>query len=328
MKVLFLHDDHREPGQGGGAESILRDVSAGLRKRGHTVEWWYGQVPLADMVTRFQPDICNVQTVHTRFGMHPLLYLQRNHIPHVLVLMDYWPFCGPRMLLDKDNLSCAAVSGVCDGQCGAQPAPALIRETVNKSVVVVLAQTTREIYERNGIRVDAAIGCGIDTEFFKPDPAKRQWGAVITSSAWPEYQTKGMHILQAAAERIGVKVRLVAHVTRAELRDALQEASIYVFPSTYEETWGLCLTEAMASGLACIASNVTGPRAQIADGVNGILFENRNVDDLAGKLRQLIDEPAEQQRLGWAAREWAVKRANIDVVAERYERLYKAVLNE
>jgi glycosyltransferase involved in cell wall biosynthesis len=175
--------------------------------------------------------------------------------------------------------------------------------------------------------VSAVIGCGIDTEYFKPDPQKRVWGKVIATSAWPEYPTKGFHILKQAAELAGCDVEVVTHVTREQVRDKLQTASIHVFPSTYEETWGLCLTEAMASGLACIASNVCGPRAQIEDGQNGILFYNRNVNDLAGKLRQLLDEPAEQQRLGQNARAWVEQYATLDIMAGKYERLYKAVLN-
>jgi glycosyltransferase involved in cell wall biosynthesis len=83
----------------------------------------------------------------------------------------------------------------------------------------------------------------------------------------------------------------------------------------------------MASGLACIASNVCGPRAQVEDGQNGILFMNRNVADLAGKLRQLLDEPAEQQRLGENARAWVEQHATLDIMAGKYEKLYKAVLN-
>jgi glycosyltransferase involved in cell wall biosynthesis len=83
----------------------------------------------------------------------------------------------------------------------------------------------------------------------------------------------------------------------------------------------------MATGLACIASDVCGPRAQISDGVNGRLFLNRNVDDLAGKLHELLDDTAEQQRLGENARAWVEQNATLDIMAEKYERLYKAVLN-
>jgi glycosyltransferase involved in cell wall biosynthesis len=327
MRVLILSEDKREPGKGGGAESLLRDVTAGLRARGHEVEWWFGDTPLAQAIDTFKPDMVQAHTVHNKLGLQPYLYLQRHKIPHVIVLMDYWPFCQGRMLLsDHQRQSCAAVDGLCDGNCDEGRSPALFLETVNRSPVVALNPNTAAIYKRNGINVAAIIGCGIDTDYFKPAPDKREWGKVIATSAWPEYPTKGFHVLKEAAKLAGCEVEVVTHVTREAVRDRLQTASIHVFPSTYEETWGLCLTEAMATGLACIASNVTGPRAQVTDGQNGLLFLNRNAADLAGKLRQLIDEPCEQQRLGQNARAWVEQHATLDVMAGKYERLYKAVL--
>lgn len=328
-RILLLSEDSREPGNGGGAESLLRDITAGLRARGHEVAWWFGETPLTNALTAFAPDIVQIHTIHNRMGMQPALYLQRHNIPHVWMLADYWPFCGGRMLLKNHQTeSCrAGIDGVCDGLCEDGKAPSLYLETVNRSYAVALNPYSAEIYKRNGIHIAATIGCGIDTEFFKPAPEKRIANKIIVTSAWPQYLTKGYHILEAAAKRIGVKVDLVTGVPRERVRDNLQTAAIFVFPSTYEETWGLCLTEAMATGLACIASDVCGPRAQISDGVNGRLFLNRNIDDLAGKLHELLDDAAEQQRLGENARAWVEQNATLDIMAEKYERLYKAVLN-
>lgn len=328
-RVLILSEDSREPGNGGGAESLLRDITAGLRARGHEVAWWFGETPLANALTAFAPDIVQIHTVHNRLGMQPAHYLQRHNIPHVWVLMDYWPFCQGRMLLkNRQSESCAAgINGICDGQCAEGRSPALYLETVNRSPVVALNPHTAEIYRRNGIHVSAIIGCGIDTDYFRPDLAKRIPNKVIVTSAWPQYLTKGYNILEAAAKRIGVTVDLVTGVPRERVRDNLQTAAIFVFPSTYEETWGLCLTEAMASGLACIASNVCGARAQITDNVTGRLFINRNVADLADKLRELLDNQDAQQRLGDNARAWVEQNATLDIMASKYERLYKAVLH-
>lgn len=328
MRILILSEDAREPGKGGGAESLLRDVTSGLCARGHEVGWWFGDTPLAQAVDAFKPDIVQMHTIHNRFAMQPALFLQRHAIPHVWVLMDYWPFCAGRMLLkNRQTVSCSAVDGICDSSCQDGRSPALFLETANRSPIVALNENTAAIYRRNGLRVDAVIGCGIDADYFKPAPEKRKTGKVIATSAWPEYPTKGFHILKAAAARVGARVEVVAHVTREQVRDALQTAAIHIFPSTYEETWGLCLTEALATGLACIASNVCGPRAQVADGQNGLLFINRNIDDLADKLDALLQDEAEQRRLGDNARAWVLANATIDIMAGKYERLYKAVLN-
>lgn len=327
MKILILSEDNREPGKGGGAESLMRDLTLGMHNRGHEVGWWFGDEPLAKAVDTFKPDIVQVHTVHNRFGLQPALYLQRHGIPHVWVMMDYWPLCSGRMLLQKrQQASCPAVTGACDPDCELEQVPAQYLETVNRSPVVALNSNTAAIYNRNGIRVTATIGCGVDTDYFKPAPDKREPGKIITTSAWPEYPTKGLHVLKAASCQAGVNVHVVAHVPRERVRDALQTASIFVFPSTYEETWGLCLTEAMATGLACVASNVCGPRAQISDGVTGLLFENRNADELADKLQWLLADPEHQKLLGEQARAWVEQNATLDIMASKYERLYKAVI--
>lgn len=44
-------------------------------------------------------------------------------------------------------------------------------------------------------------------------------------------------------------------VTNAEIQTALSEASIFAYPSIWEETSCLCLIEAMANGLVCVTSD-------------------------------------------------------------------------
>jgi hypothetical protein len=42
VKILFIHGERREPGQAGGAESLLRDQAEGLKRLGHETAWWFG----------------------------------------------------------------------------------------------------------------------------------------------------------------------------------------------------------------------------------------------------------------------------------------------
>lgn len=59
--------------------------------------------------------------------------------------------------------------------------------------------------------------------------------------------------------------------------DYLQAIDIYVLPSMTETT-GLALMEAMASGLACIATNVGAIPSYVKDGGNGILLDKNKID--------------------------------------------------
>jgi len=81
----------------------------------------------------------------------------------------------------------------------------------------------------------------------------------------------------------------------------LRSASIFVSPSR-EEGMPISLFEAMACGLAVIATNVGGTGEVVRHGKTGLLIEP---NDFAGLMRacRLLAENAElRQRLGWNAR--------------------------
>jgi len=328
MRVLFLHEDQREAGKGGGAESLLRDTREALHRLGHETAWCYGQSSIVQTIQTFQPDVCHVMTVHNWIGFEPVKWLQQSGFPHIWALMDYWPFCGGRMLLTQGDKSCAAVTGVCDHNCTGRWAPKSYQQSVSGSPVIALNRYTAEIYERNGIGVAGVVPLGIDTEFFRPDQSKRNGTQIITTSAWPQWPTKGMHILKAALRKTRVGAKLVTGASRERVRDELQKASIFVFPSCYQETWGLCLTEAMACGCACISSDVAGPRAQIKDGVTGLLVPPRDSDRLAEAIRWLLDHPKEREEMGQRARVWAASKATLEAMGERWVAAYRKVLDE
>lgn len=61
-------------------------------------------------------------------------------------------------------------------------------------------------------------------------------------------------------------------------------ANIFALCS-FSETWGLAINEAMACGLAIVASNNVGCAVDLVqNGINGYIFQNNNLDDLVGKI--------------------------------------------
>jgi glycosyltransferase involved in cell wall biosynthesis len=76
---------------------------------------------------------------------------------------------------------------------------------------------------------------------------------------------------------------------------------IFVLPSKGpEETWGLALNEAMASGRAVIASTkVGGARDLIIEDENGWTFESGNPHALDRVLRRAIAAAGRSARHGW-----------------------------
>ena len=319
MKVLLVHYN---PARGGGAESSVKDLSQALELRGHEVIVEFTNPRRAWRA--FKPDVVHY---HTLMEFGPLQWAQEQRVPHCLSLHDYWPFCSGRMLLKHYDEPCSAVQGVCDGDCDGKPADGRIRDLVNGTPVVAFNPYSAAIYRRHGIRVDTVIPHGIDTDFFVPNLAKRDGKVrVVTVSAWPTFPTKGMHILREALKGTGVEARMVAGVSRARVREILQKAAVFVFPSCYEETWGLCLTEAMACGCACVASDVCGPRTQIEESGAGVLVPPRDAAALREAILTFLTDGYRRDCAGRMARRWAAEEANLAKMGQRYKDFYQTLL--
>jgi glycosyltransferase involved in cell wall biosynthesis len=98
-------------------------------------------------------------------------------------------------------------------------------------------------------------------------------------------------------------------------------ADVFVLPSISE---GLsnALLEAMASGLAVLASRVGGTREAVEEGVSGLLFAPEDEGELARKLDSILLSKDLAERLGRGAREAVVSRFSLERVAEEYIELY------
>lgn len=330
MKVLIVHYNPSAPGVAGGAESAIRDQGKALTRLGHKVKAEFSHPDRA--AREFGPDIIHFHTIHVSLGLKWLAWAKTVGIPHCLSLHDYWPFCGDRMLmrhgagLGELDEPCAAVTGVCDGRCRGAPQRQEIKDLVNDCFTITFNPYSAAIFERHGIKINAVVPHGVDTDFFAPPPEGAWREGIICVSAWPQYNTKGVHVLRRALRQIGARAKLVTGKPREYVRDALQRAEILVFPSTYEETWGLCLTEGMATGCACVASDVAGARYQIAHGQNGLLVPPRNAGALAEAIEKLLRDKALRGTLGNEARKWACSSASLEAMGQRYEAVYREVM--
>jgi glycosyltransferase involved in cell wall biosynthesis len=77
----------------------------------------------------------------------------------------------------------------------------------------------------------------------------------------------------------------------------IADCSVYVLASRSDAAPRVLL-EAMAAGKPIVASRVGGVSHYIQDGINGLLFESENINDLAGKLRLMLTSAELRVRLG------------------------------
>jgi len=96
----------------------------------------------------------------------------------------------------------------------------------------------------------------------------------------------------------------------------LNRSDIFILPSR-EEGFGLVLLEAMDCSLPIIGSTVGGIPEIIKDGYNGFLFEKNKHDDLEGKLKSLIENPALREKFA-ANSKTRLKYFSIDQTVQKY----------
>ncbi len=109
---------------------------------------------------------------------------------------------------------------------------------------------------------------------------------------------------------------------RHDVPEILAQTDVFVLPS-YSEGLSNALMEAMASGCACIASDVGGNAFLIQNGITGFLFPAGDREALAAHIRRLVEDPAKRLTLGQAARRRIDMQFSWEKVGEQYRKLFE-----
>lgn len=115
-------------------------------------------------------------------------------------------------------------------------------------------------------------------------------------------------------------VTLHGYQTKAYIDKILHKSSIYVMTS-YTESFGIVLIEAMSHGIPCIAfDSAEGARELIKSGMNGYLIKNRNFSAMSKKIEDLMENKDVRKRIGLEGRK-GVKKFTGQVVKEQWFKL-------
>ena len=102
---------------------------------------------------------------------------------------------------------------------------------------------------------------------------------------------------------------------------------IFVSPASGNESFGIVLIEAMASGRAVIASDIPGYRSVVQPGENAVVVPPDNVPALASAIVELTQDPARRERLGRIGRECALE-FSWPHVTDQIEAVYRCALDK
>lgn len=121
-------------------------------------------------------------------------------------------------------------------------------------------------------------------------------------------------------ENLGKTITLKGWVTGEDKIDLLAASHIFILPS-YAEGMPNALLEAMASGLACVATKVGSIPDVIQHGTNGLLVDPGDENGLIQQVVRLLDSPVERDKMGRLAREDIDRKHSIDAAVQIFKRL-------
>jgi glycosyltransferase involved in cell wall biosynthesis len=138
-------------------------------------------------------------------------------------------------------------------------------------------------------------------------------------------------IVGDGSERSAIEARIAAGSLQScvhligearAIPEILREIDAFALPSKAEGT-SMSVLEAMASGVAVVASSVGGTPDLLNDGECGRLVPPNDVRALASGIADVLSDTGLRSALGSAGRARAVAHYSESTVTDRYERLYR-----
>jgi glycosyltransferase involved in cell wall biosynthesis len=130
--------------------------------------------------------------------------------------------------------------------------------------------------------------------------------------------------LECMAEALGIAASVEFAGLQSDIPAQLYRGSLAVLPSRWEGMPNAVL-EAMACGLPCVATRVSGSEDIIQHGVNGLLVESEDYGSIAQALLTLLHDPLLAQKYGQAARERVERHFSLEQIIDKYVELYQRV---
>jgi glycosyltransferase involved in cell wall biosynthesis len=119
------------------------------------------------------------------------------------------------------------------------------------------------------------------------------------------------------------RIRVTGSVPKQEVHNWFAASDLFVFP-TLSDSWGLAVTEAMATGLPVVTTSACG--APVRHGIDGLVVPPGDVDALCAAIRFLHDHPNERRQLGVAGRDYVERAYTWQHYRRRLRFVYEALL--
>jgi N-acetyl-alpha-D-glucosaminyl L-malate synthase BshA len=134
---------------------------------------------------------------------------------------------------------------------------------------------------------------------------------------------------RAPAEHLARELNLTRHVSFLGKQNHVERliplAHVLLMPSE-TESFGLVALEAMACGVAPVATRAGGVPELITDGENGFMETPGDVSAQAERAVALLTDDSLHQRITAAGRARAIEQFSTERIIPQYERFYEEVI--
>jgi len=134
--------------------------------------------------------------------------------------------------------------------------------------------------------------------------------------------------LEKLTEELNLERNVVftGYIKNVDLSKYYSSVDVFILPSInlnrLTEALGVVLLEAMACGTPVIGSNVGGIPDIIKDGYNGFLVPEKSLEDLAGKIIQLLSNKELAEKFGANGLETVRERFSWELVSAEFREIY------
>lgn len=121
-------------------------------------------------------------------------------------------------------------------------------------------------------------------------------------------------------------IKFLGHIKGERLKTTIRNSQLAILPSEWYENCPASILEAFALGKPVIGSDIGGIPELIEDGVDGLLFEPGNAEELSEKIAYLISRPQLGEQMGKNARKKMEEKYNPEVYYQRLMGVYQKLL--
>jgi glycogen synthase len=306
---------------------------------------------LAASLDAFRPDVVSAWNMGA-MSLGLLTALSERDVPLVLNVCDEWPWYGPhvdawsRLFLGRKRFAglARAITGI----------PTALADLGASATFCFVSEAMRTSARRKSPwqpRTSTVVYSGIDrSDFPQTAAAARPWSWKLLSVGRLD-ERKGVHLaiealralpsgatldvlgrgdaeyrarLEALAAELGVSDRVrFAVVPRAELAARYRAADAVVFPTLWDEPFGLVPVEAMACGTPVVATATGGSAEFLFDEMNIVKVPPGDPEALAEGIRRIAADAGLRAALAEGGRRTA-DELTVDRLADVLEPWHRA----